>query len=100
MLDVGKEVTTHLINASARSNSSLSGTFQESFQRSVRNEQPTCGNFCRSSVGCLDCVVVNLIPQRIQGRLRRSPLSHRLAAMLGNSSPQELNISSIIGRVA
>src|SRR6266478_8361168 len=37
--------TTHLINASASSNSSLSGAFQESFQRSVRNEQPTCGNF-------------------------------------------------------
>jgi hypothetical protein len=34
-----------LINAAARSNSSLSGAFQESFQRSVRNEQPTCGNF-------------------------------------------------------
>lgn len=33
------------INASARSTSSLSGGFQESFQRSVRNEQPTCGKF-------------------------------------------------------
>src|SRR6266496_6268199 len=40
-----KQGTTHLINAAARSNSSLSGAFQESFQRSVRNEQPTCGNF-------------------------------------------------------
>ena len=39
------DTTTHPINASARSNSSLSGAFQESFQRSVRNEQPTCGNF-------------------------------------------------------
>ena len=36
---------THLINASARSNSSLGGAFQESFQRSVHNEQTTCGNF-------------------------------------------------------
>lgn len=35
---------THLINASARSNSSLSRAFQESSQRSVRNEQPACGN--------------------------------------------------------
>src|SRR5215469_12864157 len=35
---------THLINSSARSNSSLSKAFQESFQRSIRNEQPTDGN--------------------------------------------------------
>ena len=41
----GRQSTTRLINASARSTSSLSGAFQESFQRSVRNEQPTCGNF-------------------------------------------------------
>ena len=39
------KATTHRINDSARSKSSLSGAFQESLQRSVRNEQPTCGNF-------------------------------------------------------
>src|SRR5712691_10372818 len=44
-LDGCELATTHLINASARSNTSLSRAFQESFQRSVRNEQPTCGNF-------------------------------------------------------
>jgi len=39
------KATTHRINDSARSKSSLSGAFQESLQRSVRNEQPICGNF-------------------------------------------------------
>jgi hypothetical protein len=36
--------TIYLIKASAGLNNSLSGAFQESFQRGVRNEQPTCGN--------------------------------------------------------
>jgi len=38
------KATTHLINASARLNSSPSKAFQESFQRIVRSEQPTCGS--------------------------------------------------------
>ncbi len=55
--------TTHLINASARSNSSLSGAFQESFQRSVRNEQATCGNF----------VATQTVPSSI---VRQAPFSN------------------------
>jgi hypothetical protein len=44
-------------NASARSNSSLSGSFQESFQRCVRNEQPTCGNFIAAQTAVQSCYV-------------------------------------------
>jgi hypothetical protein len=77
----GSRTTTHLINGSARSNSSLSGTFQESFQRSVRNEEPTryfrmadtslgrpLGLPSRSSVGGFDCVLVNLLLMHGCGR--------------------------------
>jgi hypothetical protein len=81
------------INASARSNSSLSGAFQESVQRSVRNEQPTCGNFVATQTAVSIFHVGDIVvADRENRQQRRAIFSRKYRHYAIHTKPQTLTL--------